>query len=483
MILGAIAISVSGVLLIAACGGESEPTPLPEPIASPVPVSTPTPTPTQATPPLPLLSSAISPTPSSLPTASPSSASQTPTPGRNPTVIANIDSESPTLDCGNAVGNGNQIVSGPGGPQGDDNDSVFRSLTVHPNDPNILLMGTERNGIVKSTDGGATWTRHRAGMRHAGGGYPEIWDIAISPKDPSVIFAATLDSPGPVSGDAPSSIGGIYKSIDGGETWARKNCGLTNSRITSIRVDPINTDIAIAAIEGGVPTFSHGDASIVAYYDGGIFRTVDGGDSWCPAVLGPMANKNGFWIMRVVAGEPTTLLTFGMNYHDLSENLGFLKSIDAGQSWSPMGGDQLKGLFISSFDVSNDGRIIYANVRDSYFLWISKDGGSTWTQSSINQANGPGAGSPADSGLVLFAGQASLYRSTDGLESVSKVLTTDTPSGHFQTPPIQDIAFSPSDPNVVYAVAEGYLVYKSTDAGASFNLVKNIRLDVLNAAP
>ena len=167
-------------------------------------------------------------------------------------------------------------------------------------------MGTERNGIVKSTDGGATWTRHRTGMRHAGGGYPEIWDIAI------------------------------------------------------------------AAIEGGVPSFSHGDASIDAYYDGGIFRTVDGGDNWHPAVLGPMANKNGFWIMRVVAGEPTTLLTFGMNYHDLSENLGFLKSIDAGQSWIPMGGDQLKGLFILSFDVSNDGRIIYANVRDSYFLWFTK---------------------------------------------------------------------------------------------------------------
>ena len=133
-------------------------------------------------------------------------------------------------DCGNAIGNGNEIISGPATPESADRDSVFRSLTVHPTDPQIVLMGTERNGILKSTDGGATWTWHRQGLRWMPGvGYPEFYDIAISPDDPNIVFAATVDSPGPVTGDYPSAIAGIYKSVDGGETWVRKNCGLTNS--------------------------------------------------------------------------------------------------------------------------------------------------------------------------------------------------------------------------------------------------------------
>ena len=46
-----------------------------------------------------------------------------------------------------------------------DRDSVFQSLTVDPNDPDIVILGTERNGMVKSVDGGQTWTRLRAGLR------------------------------------------------------------------------------------------------------------------------------------------------------------------------------------------------------------------------------------------------------------------------------------------------------------------------------
>ena len=114
----------------------------------------------------------------------------------------------PLEDCGNAVGNGNEIISGPSAPEGQDRDLVFRSLLVHPTDPKIVLMGTERNGIVKTTDGGATWTRHRQGLRWSPGiGYPEFYDTAISPSDPQIAFAATVDSPGPIAGDYPSAIG------------------------------------------------------------------------------------------------------------------------------------------------------------------------------------------------------------------------------------------------------------------------------------
>ena len=45
------------------------------------------------------------------------------------------------------------IISGPDGPNGPDNDSVFRALAVHPTDADTLVVGTKRNGFVRSTDG------------------------------------------------------------------------------------------------------------------------------------------------------------------------------------------------------------------------------------------------------------------------------------------------------------------------------------------
>ena len=74
-------------------------------------------------------------------------------------------------DVGNDIGNGLEIIHGPDGPDGPDRDNPFRSLTVHPLDANTVLMGTERNGFVKSVDGGQTWTRHRLGLRHHSAGY------------------------------------------------------------------------------------------------------------------------------------------------------------------------------------------------------------------------------------------------------------------------------------------------------------------------
>ncbi len=117
------------------------------------------------------------------------------------------DAELAALECGNEVGNGDQIITGPSAPEAHDRDSVFRSLTVHPTDPDTVIMGTERNGFAKSTDGGVTWTRSRLGLRWSEGiGYPEVYDLAYSPSDPDVLIAATVSSPGPLVGDFPTTM-------------------------------------------------------------------------------------------------------------------------------------------------------------------------------------------------------------------------------------------------------------------------------------
>ncbi len=370
-----------------------------------------------------------------------------------------------TVDCGNDLGNGGEIIDGPDGPAGPDHDNAFRALTVHPSDAFTLLIGTERNGFVRTTDGGQTWTRHRHGLRHFNGGYAEIWDIAYAPSDPSVVYAATLDSPGPVVGDFPSAIGGVYRSADGGDTWQRRNCGLENSRVTSVQVHPENPNIVVIGIEGGEPSFTQLAGQ---FFDGGIFRSDNGGACWTRADLGENDRLNGYiWMRRIEDG----FLTFGSVFNDPERNVGFYRGSLDGASWTSFAPEHTEKS-IGSFDVSHDGRVIYAHERNSFRMLISQDAGVSWFTTEINQTNGPVAVSPADPQIVVYGSTANLYRSFDGVQTVALVHTADNT--------VTDIVFSPSAPDTVFAIAEGFSLYRSIDAGASFELLANLRTDVLS---
>ena len=205
-----------------------------------------------------------------------------------------------TATSGLIAGNGAEIISGPTGPSGADYDSSFRSLAVDPSNPDIVYLGTERNGIVKTTDGGTTWERLRYGLRHwprqpPGMGYPEVWDIAVSPHNPSLVIAATLDSPGPVVGNHPSTQGGVYRSEDGGATWKRSNCGLTSSRAVSVRFDPSDPDVVVLGIEGGEASSS---SLARQYFPGALLRSEDRGRTWEPTTTPTGADSNGYWHLR-----------------------------------------------------------------------------------------------------------------------------------------------------------------------------------------
>ena len=370
--------------------------------------------------------------------------------------------------CGNATGNGSEIISGPTGPSGEDYDSPFRSLAVDPSNPNVVYLGTERNGIVKTTDGGTTWERLRSGLRHwppqpPGMGYPEVWDIAVSPHDPSLVIAATLDSPGPVVGNYPSTQGGVYRSEDGGATWERSNCGLTNSRAVSVRFDPSDPDAVVLGIEGGEAS-SSGLAG--QYFPGALLRSEDRGNTWKPTATITGADHNGYWHLR--ARPDNTFITFAFNHQDMTANLGFLRSTDGGQNWTQFA-PSLRDLLITAFDVSADGQTIYAGERDVQKLYRSLDGGVTWVTIHTRGDQALRV-SPVDPNLVLFSrGSNELYRTTDGFTNTETVLAA--------ADEVQDIEFAPSDPNIVYAATTGYFVYKSDDGGASFTLLVNLRTD------
>ena len=141
------------------------------------------------------------------------------------------------------------------------------------------------------------------------------------------VFAATHGSPGPVKGDYPSAMAGVYKSVDGGETWVRKNCGLTNSQVLAIRFDPSDPNSAIAAIGAGYRTFTGGAAErdgLPDFFRGGIYRTVDGGDSWGKISTGTNGELNRFNTIVVSGHDRPVWTTFGRSIPSLT--IGFLRS-------------------------------------------------------------------------------------------------------------------------------------------------------------
>lgn len=378
-------------------------------------------------------------------------------------------------DCGNDTGNGDEIVSGPDVTEPPiDNDTVFRSLVVDPLDPNVVFCGSERNGFLKSTDGAATWMRLRSGLRHSESpeNYPEIWNVAFSPTDSDILIAATTDSAGPVTGDVPSTMAGIYKTIDGGQTWFRSNCGLSNSKIGFVHFSPTDGTVVLAAVQGEAASFAEFAGE---FFDGGIYRSNDGGDHWSLAAMPPGADKkNRYWIIRA-RGNPTRYVTFGFNFEDSSLNAGFLESSNEGQTWIAFA-PELKSKTITHFDVSADGDTSYALEQNSFVFERSLDGGQTWESLAHVSPGpqGPIAICPSDSQVVLFTSNADLRRTTDGMQTD---MVVQTASAQFEW-----IAFAPSDPNIVYAATQGYDVYKSDDQGATFELMANLR-DEINSNP
>ncbi|MBK34328.1 MAG: hypothetical protein CME26_02215 [Gemmatimonadetes bacterium] len=73
---------------------------------------------------------------------------------------------------------------------------------------------------------------------------------------------------------------------------------------------------------------------------------------------------------------------------------------------------------------------------------------------------------------MVYAGSVNHYRSSYGLATFSHILEAETS--------LTDIVFAPSAPDTVFAIAEGLTLYRSTDAGLTFDRFINLRSDVLN---
>lgn len=146
-------------------------------------------------------------------------------------------------------------------------------IVIHPENSNIVWVAAQgplwskggERGLFKTSDGGKTWKKTLGDAEWTG-----VTDIAIDPRDPDVMYAATWQRHRNVAaymGGGPLS--GLHKSTDGGETWKKLTNGLPSGNIGKIglAISPINPDILYAAIE-------------LERRTGAVYRSADKGANW-----------------------------------------------------------------------------------------------------------------------------------------------------------------------------------------------------------
>ncbi len=248
-----------------------------------------------------------------------------------------------------------------------------RALAVEgvPGEPNTYYFGGVAGGVWKTTDGGANWTPLFDKEANS-----SIGAIAVAPSDHNIVYVGTGEAAmrGNVTYGA-----GMYKSSDAGKTWT--NIGLKDSRqIGRVVVDPKNPDVVLVA------AFGH---AFGPNQERGIFRTSDGGKTWAK-VLYKDENTGGIDVIldphnpNLVFAALWQARRQPWNFSSGGPGSGLYRSQDGGVTWKQLQGNGLPDGILGRIGVAISGANsdrIYALVEaKDGGIFRSEDGGEKWTR-------------------------------------------------------------------------------------------------------
>ena len=443
--------------------------------------------------------------------------------------------------------------------------SRFYRINVHPTNPDELLVGTSR-GALRSTDGGANWTTVISPTT-----YGDVAEIVRDATDPRNLFATTWCP----TGGCTVPTAKVLKSTDGGATWTDRSSGLPSTPPTdptyermSLALSPSNTSVLYAA-----RSIKPATGTIVSH----VYKTVDGGATWTdlPSVSSrnPRYLADQSWYNNTIVVSPTdpnTVLAGGTRYlrstdgginfsptleidthvdvHDLKYQGSTLWIANDGGIWtSPDNGnsstDRNSGLVTRQFyalaiDPVNRNRIL-AGAQDNgtsqrtdagstswrsvmgadgfecvihplsqSLAWVSIQQGQIFRTRNAGEPTTPSVqivSPPYDAGektpfltllhidprasQTIYTGSYRLWRSKDGGDVWVPLPTTTTDgSAWSKTTTVTSVALSRTDP-LMLLIGKEHGIYRSGDGGQTWTpatgvpdrVVTNLEIDPTNA--
>jgi len=341
-----------------------------------------------------------------------------------------------------------------------------------------LLLRTTRGsygiGILKTTDGGATWSKSLDWSYNQQRG---VQAMKLNPHNPSTVWAATTE--------------GMYRSTDAGATWSNVWPVIM---ATDIVINPADTNRLMGAF---------GNLSSAA---GGVYRSTDNGSSWL--LMGGLPSYSGKTLLHEYAANPEWVYA---SVCDSTTGVGALwRTTDFGDNWVQLSNYTTNGIFgvqgwyshYVAVHPDDSSQVFHASVGSSK----STDGGVNFLSTGGLYSDNHGfAIDPGNHNVIFSANDDGIYRSTNfgasftsvgaGMQTgqLYKGLASSTTDSNVALVQSQDhipgyqytgalewqrsatdesgwTAIDPVNDDIMYAInRNGGTLYRSTDGGGSFS--------------
>ncbi|HET8647092.1 MAG TPA: hypothetical protein VFO85_16465 [Vicinamibacteria bacterium] len=284
--------------------------------------------------------------------------------------------------------------------------SSIGDVTVAPSDPNTVYVGTGEpnnrqssswgHGVYRTRDGGKTWAH--LGLEDT----LHIGRIAVHPANPDVAYVAAL---GHLWG--PNKQRGLFKTADGGKTWTNTKFIDEDTGFVDVAMDPESPDTLYAAsfqrrrtpygYNGGGP-------------GAGVWKTTDGGATWSRLAGLPADGDVGRIGLAIYRRDPRVV--YALVEH--AKQGGIYRSDDRGETWRKMSDTNPRPSYYSKVhvDPGNDQRVWVLGAP----MYYSEDGGRTFRTDLVQKIHGDYHAlwiDPADANHMLLGSDGGIHISYD----------------------------------------------------------------------